>query len=87
MREKFLLNPAGLEADFDSDQFGIEPAVTIEESEGRIELSVTFPAIYFSDDSHEVNEKRIPFKQVNIDGVGYLVEGGKPLLPSFQPKM
>lgn len=73
-----------LGADFDSDQFGVESVVRLEESERSIELSVTFPAIYFSDDSHEVNEKRINFKQVNIDGVGYLVEGGKPLLPSFQ---
>ncbi len=84
MRKKILLNPAGLEAGYDSDQFGIEPVVSIEESEGIIELSLTFPAMYFSDDSHEVDGERFHFKQVDIDGVGYLVEGGKPLLPSFQ---
>lgn len=84
MRNKILLNPAGLETIYDSDQFGIEPMVNVEESEGAIELSLKFPAMYLSDDSHEVNGKRYAFKQVDIDGVGYLVQGGKPLLPSFQ---
>ncbi len=48
-RNKILFNPAGLDTIYDSDQFGIEPIVNVEESEEAIELSLKFPAMYLSD--------------------------------------
>jgi hypothetical protein len=83
MRKLIPLDAAGMADGYDMESLGSEPIVQIDEKEGEIQLSLTFPALFFSEDSHEVNGKRIPFQQVDIDGVGYLVNGGKPLLPSF----
>ncbi|QDV50768.1 C25 family cysteine peptidase [Gimesia fumaroli] len=83
MRKLVMLDAAGLSDEYDIELLGTEPIVEVEEFEHEIRLSVKFPAFFLIDDSHEVKGKRIPFKQVDIDGVGYLVESGKPLMPSF----
>jgi len=83
MREFKSLNPSGLPEGFDAEIHGEEPIVKVEESKRRINLSYTFPGFYISDDSRDVDGKRIPFKQCNIAKTGFLSETGKPLLPSF----
>ena len=77
------LNPAGLADTFDAAVHGEEPFVEVEESEGRIALSYTFPGFSLSEDIVEVDGDGTTFHQVNISKTGYLAESGKPLLPSF----
>lgn len=83
MRQIISLDAAGLPDSYDMELEGTEPIVEVEEHAEEIRLTVSFPAFSLDDDSHDVKGDRIAFKQVDIDGAGYLVEGGKPLLPSF----
>jgi hypothetical protein len=83
MRQLIPLQPAGLHAEYNIELAGAEPIVEITEGEREIRLFVTLPAFYLVDDSQEVEGDRIDFKQVDIDGAGYLVKSGKPLLPSL----
>ncbi len=83
MREFKQLNPQRPLEGFDAEVHGEEPTVKVEESKGRIVISYTFPGFYLSDDVHEVEGRRIPFKQVNIAATGFLSGSGRPLLPSF----
>lgn len=83
MREFKSLNPEKLPEGFDAEIHGEEPIVKLEESKGRIVVSYTFPGFYLSDDKLDVEGKKLSFKQVNIAAAGFLVESGKPLLPSF----
>jgi len=83
MREFKSLSPAGLPDGFDAQIHGEEPIVKVEESKGKISLSFTFPGFYLSDDSRDVDNERLPFKQCNIAKTGFLSESGRPLLPSF----
>jgi len=83
MREFKSLNPAGLPDSFDAEVHGMEPVVEIKEAGNKITVSFAFPGFYLSDDKHSVDGEKKTFQQVNISNVGFLVEGGKPLLPSF----
>jgi len=83
MREFKSLNPKKLPEGFDAEIHGEEPIVKLEESKGRIVVSYTFSGFYLSDDKLDVEGKKLSFKQVNIAAAGFLVESGKPLLPSF----
>ena len=83
MREFKSLNPEKLPEGFDAEIHGEEPIVKLEESKGRIVVSYTFSGFYLSDDKLDVEGKKVSFKQVNIAATGFLVESGKPLLPSF----
>lgn len=82
-REFVLLDTAGLPDGYSVEAMGAEPVVEFSEGDKEMRLSVKFPALVLTDDSREVEGERIAFKQVDVDGAGYLVEGGKPLLPSF----
>ena len=59
------------------------PDVTVIESHNRIDISYTFPGFYLSDDSRKVREGEIAFKQVDMSGVGFVTQSGRPLLPSL----
>lgn len=83
MKEFRLLNPAGLPEAFDAEIHGKEPIVKVEELKGRIVISYTFPGFYISEDSREVDDERMTFKQIKIPGAGFLSESGNPLMPSF----
>ena len=83
MRKFKSLNPERLPEGFDAEIHGKEPIVKLEESKERIVVSYTFPGFYLSDDSRDVEGKKVSYKQVNIAAVGFLAESGKPLLPSF----
>lgn len=83
MREFKSLNPERLPEGFDAEIHGEESIVKVEESKGHIVVSYTFPGFYLSEDSLDVEGKKISFKQINIAATGFLDESGKPLLPSF----
>jgi len=83
MREFKSLNPEELPVAFDVGIYGEEPIIRVEESKRRITIHYTFPGFYLSDDSHYVEGEKIPFEQVNIAKTGFLIESGKPSLPSF----
>lgn len=83
MREFKSLNPERLPEGFDAEIHGEEPIVKVEESKGRIVVSYTFPGFYLSEDTLDVEGKKVSFKQVNIAATGFFAESGKPLLPSF----
>ena len=83
MREFKSLNPKKLPEGFDAEIHGEEPIVKLEESKGLIVVLYTFSGFYLSDDKLDVEGKKVSFKQVNIAATGFLVESGKPLLPSF----
>ncbi|MBU7012938.1 MAG: hypothetical protein HXS46_19830 [Theionarchaea archaeon] len=83
MREFQSLHPEGLPATYEVTVHGEEPIVTVEETKGRITIEYFFPGFYLSSDSKFVKQEKIPFKQVNIAQTGFLVESGRPLLPSF----
>ncbi len=83
MREFIELDPSARPDGIDTEEMGSEPIVDVEESEGQIRLSLKLPAFSLIDDPQEIKGEKHKFMQVDIDGVGYLVEDGKPLLPSF----
>jgi hypothetical protein len=83
MREFKSLYPKGLMADFDAQIQGEEPMVTVEESKRRITISYAFPGFFLTDDSEKIDDEDIQFKQINIEGTGYLGVNGRPQLPSF----
>ena len=53
MRELITLDAAGLPDGYDMESLGTEPVVDVTEGEREIRLSVTFPALLLSEDSHE----------------------------------
>lgn len=83
MRKFKSLNAAGLPDSFTVKKYGDEPIVEVKESKGCIAIKYIFPGFYLSDDELKVEEKDISFKQVKVEKAGYLVEKGRPLLPSF----
>ncbi len=83
MREFKSLKPDVLPEAFDAVIHGEDPIVEVEEKEGRIVVSYTFPGFYLSDDSRDVEGEEVSFTQINIAATGFLAESGKPLLPSF----
>lgn len=83
MREFRSLSPRGIAEDFDAEIHGEQPVVEVKESKEKIVISFSFPGFYISDHKRDVGGKKVLFKQVNIGGTGFIMESGKPLLPSF----
>ncbi len=83
MKEFVSLNAAGLTDDAGAQVFGEEPIVNVEEGDGAITLSYTFPGFTMSDDDRSVDGEDLPFREIGVSGSGFLSESGKPLLPSF----
>ncbi len=67
----------------DSELVQEEPRIQVEESEGKIEISFSFPGFFRSDDAREVRGRTINFSQINMASTGFLAQNGRPLLPSF----
>jgi hypothetical protein len=68
---------------FDAEIHGEEPMVTVDEGEGQIAVSYTFPGFFISDDVRSIDGEELQFNQLNIAATGFLAKGGRPLLPSF----
>lgn len=83
MREFRSLKAAGLPDSFTVKEHGGEPIVEVNESKGRIAIKYIFPGFYLSDVKLKVEGEDISFNQVKVEKAGYLVEKGRPLLPSF----
>ena len=58
MRKFMSLKPERLPRAFDAEIHGEDPIVEVEESEGRIVVSYTFPGFYISDDSRDVDGQK-----------------------------
>ncbi|MCP3891959.1 MAG: hypothetical protein GY702_24285 [Desulfobulbaceae bacterium] len=83
MREFKSIIPEGLPDEFEASFYDEEPIVTIEESRRRITASYTFPGFFMVEDNQNIGGKELEFKQINIEGTGFIAENGKPQLPSF----
>lgn len=83
MREFKALSPKGLADESDASFFSEEPVVTVKESKRRITISYVFPGFYMVDESQTVEGSEVPFKQIAIEGAGFIGDNGKPQLPSF----
>jgi hypothetical protein len=83
MRAFKSLAPEDIPADFDSEIQGVSPIVKVKELKDTIVVTYAFPGFHLVDDVRQVDNRSLDFKQVNIKGVGFLAESGKPLLPSF----
>ena len=83
MREFASLNPEKLLGAFDAEIHGEEPIVKLEEAPGKITISYIFPGFYLVDDSRDVADKKIGFKQISIAAIGSMGKSGRPQLPSF----
>ncbi len=72
--------PAGL----NSDRYAGAPVVTVVPSNGRIEVEFVFPGFYYSEArTREIDGKTWAFRNVEVTSAGFLMQPGKPLLPSF----
>lgn len=83
MRDFKSLNPKELPEGFDAQVHGEDPVIDVKESEGKIEVSFTFPGFYLSDDEISLEGTDVSFHQINIASTGFIAESGKPLLPSL----
>jgi hypothetical protein len=83
MREFASLNPEKLLGAFDAEIHGEEPIVKLEEAPGKITISYIFPGFYLVDDSRDVADNKIGFKQISIAAIGSTGKSGRPQLPSF----
>lgn len=83
MREFASLRPEHLSADFDATISGEEPIVEVVEMSGKIIVSYIFPGFYLVEDSRDIENRELGFKQITIEAVGSLGVSGRPQLPSF----
>jgi hypothetical protein len=83
MRKFASLSPKDLSEDFDAEIQGEEPIVKLEETSGKITISYIFPGFYLVEDSRDVENKKLGFKQISIAAIGSMGESGRPQLPSF----
>ena len=83
MKEFKSLKAKGLAKDFDAEIRGGQPLVDVKEAKEKIVVTFTFPGFFETEHVRSVAGKKIAFKEVNIDGTGFISESGKPLLPSF----
>ena len=68
---------------FDTELIEEEPRIHVEESKGKIEISLSFPGFFRSDDPRKVRGREMAFSQINMASTGFLAKSGRPLLPSF----
>lgn len=83
MKKFKSLHPERLSRAYDIKVHREKPIVSIKEAERRITVTYTFPGFSLSDDTRTIEGEELHFKQLDIAHTGFLVESGKPLLPSF----
>jgi hypothetical protein len=83
MRKFASLSPENLSKDFDAEIHGEEPIVKLDETSGKITISYIFPGFYLVEDSRDVENKKLGFKQITIAATGSIGVSGRPQLPSF----
>ena len=83
MRKFASLSPENISKDFDGEIHGEEPIVKLEETSGKITISYIFPGFYLVEDSRDVENKKLGFKQISIAAIGSMGVSGRPQLPSF----
>jgi hypothetical protein len=83
MRKFASLSPENLSKEFDAEIQGEEPIVKLEETSGKITISYIFPGFYLVEDSRDVENKKLGFKQISIAAIGTMGQSGRPQLPSF----
>lgn len=82
MREFKSLMPMEASEDQDAEILGVEPVVTLEETQGKIIISYKFPGFFLTEQPPDAGVG-LSFVGIDIAKAGYLAESGKPLLPSF----
>jgi len=78
--------PLGTERSADSynaETFGAPPVVEVKESANTILISYNFPGFFSTGRQHDVGGEKRSFDALEIEGLGYVMESGKPQLPSF----
>ncbi|MCB2190578.1 MAG: hypothetical protein KQI62_03385 [Deltaproteobacteria bacterium] len=83
MSDFISLSPSGLAKDFDIENFGEKPIVSVEEKKDSISINYIFPGFTVGDNEQQVGDEAMPFKEVGISGAGFVSVSGRPLLPSL----
>ena len=68
--------------DFETEGSG--PVFEVSQKRNHISVSCIFPGFDISDDELRVKNKKRLFKEIGINGIGFLSQSGKPLLPAFR---
>ena len=76
------LNPVGLPANFNLEEHGEKPIISLSLQDHAIRLVYQFPGYSLADLSGADGQSGYPH-EVGIRGTGFISESGKPLLPSF----
>ncbi|MCG6907017.1 MAG: C25 family cysteine peptidase, partial [Desulfobacteraceae bacterium] len=82
MAELKALNPVGLSANFNLEEHGEKPIISLSFRDSTIRLVYRFPGYSQADLPGEAGQSGFQH-EVGIHGTGFLSESGKPLLPSF----
>ena len=83
-REFKSVRPDGLVDGIELETEGSGPVFEVSQEEDHFSLSCIFPGFEISDDELKVKNKKRIFNEIGIDGVGFLSQSGKPLLPAFR---
>jgi hypothetical protein len=83
MRKFVFLDTKGLPDSYDAEVIGAPPVVEVKESANSIFVSYHFPGFFHNDCEHEIGKDKRQFLSLEIEGVGSVMDSGKPQLPSF----
>ena len=83
MRKFVSLDTQGLPDSYDAEALGAPPVVEVKESAHNISISYHFPGFFRIDREYELGGKNREFNALEIEGVGYVMDSGKPQLPAF----
>lgn len=83
MRTFVPIDTGGLPDSYNAESLGAPPVVEVKESAHNISISYHFPGFFRIGREHELGGKTRQFDALEIEGVGYVMDSGKPQLPSF----
>ena len=83
MRTFVSLDTKGLPESYDAEALGAPPIVEVTESAQRISISYHFPGFFRIDREVDLGGMMRQFHALEIEGAGFVMDSGKPQLPSF----